>query len=240
MDRTAPASVPAAQGVVSTDVKIFLTDDHAIVRDGLKRLIEAQTDMAVVGEAGNGEEAWRRIRSMVTAGNPPTVILMDVSMPGWNGTEATTRIRRSWPDMKVLALSMHEDRSYLRSLLEAGASGYILKRSAAEELIRAVRTVAQGGTYLDPALTATVMQSFLHGTPSAKNLRGELGGTPLSEREDSVLRLIAQGHTNKDIAVQLHVSVKTVETYKARSMEKLGLDSRAEIVRYALTKGWLN
>lgn len=218
-----------------------MADDHPIVRDGLKRLIDTQPDMAIVGEASTGEEAWRKIRTLVTAGTPPSLVLMDVSMPGWNGTEATTRIRRSWPDMKVLALSMHEDRSYLRSLLEAGAVGYILKRSAAEELIRAVRVAAEGGTYLDPSLTATVMQSFLRTNSNGHaNLRGELGGTPLSEREDSVLRLIAQGYTNKDIAVQLKVSVKTVETYKSRSMEKLGLDSRADIVRYALTKGWLN
>jgi DNA-binding NarL/FixJ family response regulator len=205
--------------------------------------------MAVAGEAEDGEEAWRKVRALVEAGTPPDVVVMDVSMPGWNGVEATAKIRGAWATVRVLALSMHEDKSYLRSLLEAGASGYVLKRSAGEELIRALRAVAAGGTYLDPSLSAAVMETLVGGgrggaVPSAPlgggaTLRGEIAGAPLSERESTVLRFIAEGHSNKEIAAKLGVSVKTVETYKARSMEKLGLDGRADIVRYALAQGWL-
>ncbi len=219
-------------------LRVFLTDDHAVVREGIRTLVNAQPDMEVIGEADNGEEDWRKIRVLFERQTPPDVVVMDISMPGWNGTEATARVQRSWPDVKILALSMHEDRSYLRALLEAGASGYVLKRSASSELIRAIRVVSGGGTYLDPTLMATVVDNFVRGrSPSA--LRGEIVGAALSEREDSVLRMIAQGHSNKEIAVHLKLSVKTVETYKSRSMEKLGLDNRSDIVRYALTKGWL-
>ena len=157
-------------------------------------------------------------------------------MPGMNGAEATSQVRRTWPHIKVIALTMHEDKSYLRSQLESGACGYVLKRSAAEELIRAVRAVSTGGTYLDPSLSATVVETFVRGRQS---LRGDIEGASLSEREAEVLRLIAQGYTNKEIGTRLFISVKTVETYKARSMEKLGLDSRADIVRYALAQGWM-
>lgn len=227
---------PAAQ-----TLRIFLADDHAVVREGIKTLVNAQADMQVIGEAANGEEGWRKIRGLFEQETPPDVVVMDVSMPQWNGTEATARVQRSWPQVKVLALSMHEDRSYLRALLNAGASGYVLKRSASSELIRAIRAVAAGETYLDPTLMASVVDTFVRGGSgtSSSNLRGEIEGSALSEREDSVLRLIAQGYTNKEIAVQLKLSVKTVETYKSRSMEKLGIDNRADIVRYALTRGWL-
>lgn len=233
---TAPNATP-----VPGTLRVFLADDHAVVREGIKTLVNAQPDMRVVGEADSGEQGWRKIRALSEHESLPHVVVMDISMPGWNGTEATARVHRSWPDVKVLALSMHEDRAYLRALLEAGAAGYVLKRSASGELIRAIRVVAGGGTYLDPTLMATVVDSFVKAKPgdSPSSLRGEIAGTALSEREDSVLRLIAQGHTNKEIAAQLKLSVKTVETYKSRSMEKLGLDNRADIVRHALTKGWL-
>lgn len=223
-------------------LRIFLAEDHNMVREGIKTLINAQPDMDVIGESVDGEEAWRRIRALVSCDIVPDVVVMDISMPNWNGTEATRRIKRSWPNVKVLALSMHEDRSYFRSIMEAGATGYILKRSAAAELIRAVRAVMSGSTYIDPNLTATLVDTFLRPANTrllSDTLQGEIIIPPLSEREDSVLRLIAQGYTNKEIAVQLKLSVKTIETYKARSMEKLGMDSRTDIVRYALSKGWL-
>jgi two-component system response regulator NreC len=214
------------------ELRVFLADDHAVVRDGLKTLINAQPDLSVVGEAEDGATAVERIRAL-----QPDVVVMDVSMPHGNGAETTAKVISQFPHMKVLALSMHEDRSYLRSLLEAGASGYILKRSAADELIRAIRAVAAGRTYLDPSLSATMVDGFVRGK---QPLRGEVEGATLSEREAEVLRLIAQGYTNKEIGTQLFISVKTVETYKARSMEKLSLDSRADIVRYALIQGWLH
>jgi DNA-binding NarL/FixJ family response regulator len=214
-------------------LRVVLADDHVIVREGIKTLVNAQPDMEVVGEASDGGEVWRRVDEL-----RPDLVIMDVSMPGGNGVEATARIKASWPDVKVLALTMHEDKAYLRGLLEAGAAGYVLKRSAADELIRALRAVATGGTYLDPALAAAVVETFVGRKPTP--LRGEMVGTPLSDRETEVLHLIARGFANKEIAARLGVSVKTVETYKARSMEKLGLDGRADIVRYALSQGWLN
>lgn len=222
----------------SMPISVFLADDHSIVREGLRTLIEAQSGMTVVGEATDGAEAWHGVRTMAAQGVAPDVVIMDVSMPGMGGVEATAKIHESLPTIKILVLSMHEDRSYLRSLLEAGAAGYVLKRSAATELVRAIQTVVSGGVYLDPALAATVARSFVEDGRSMRTTRSTAPPT-LSEREESVMRLIAQGYANKEIAAQLHLSVKTVETYKARSMEKLELDSRVDLIRYALAQGWL-
>ncbi|HJZ49169.1 MAG TPA: response regulator transcription factor, partial [Roseiflexaceae bacterium] len=155
--------------------------------------------------------------------------------PRLNGAQATAQLREHCPDIKVLALSFHEDTSYLRKLLEAGASGYVLKRSAAEALIHAIRTVAEGGIYLDPSIAGKIVGSLI-GKPAAGD---ELPDVELSERESDVIRQIALGYSNKEIAARLNLSVKTVETYKARAMEKIGLDSRVAIVRYALDRGWL-
>jgi two-component system response regulator NreC len=215
---------------MSAKLNIFLADDHAVVREGLKALINAQPDMEVIGEADNGRDALRQARDC-----RPDLVVMDISMPEMKGDVVTEQLKRECPEIKILALSVHEDKSYLRELLEAGASGYVLKRAAAAEMIQAIRIVAAGGVYLDPQMAGKVVGSFVRKAP----LRGEIAGSELSEREAEVVRLIAQGYTNKEIAVRLDLSVKTVETYKARSMEKLGLDSRAEIVRYALEQGWL-
>jgi DNA-binding NarL/FixJ family response regulator len=213
-----------------TSLRIFLADDHAVVREGLKSLIDAQPDMEVTGEAGDGNAACERVPEL-----RPDVVVMDVSMPGMSGALATERLRQTCPQVKVLALTVHEDKGYLRQLLEAGAAGYVLKRAAAEELIRAIRTVAAGGVYLDPALAATVVGGFVR-KPAGK---GVPQGADLSDRETEVARLVAAGHSNKEIAGQLGLSVKTVETYKSRSLEKLGLRSRADLVRYAVGRGWL-
>lgn len=212
------------------NLRLLLADDHAVVREGLKTLIEQEPGMEVVGEAADGEAACRMAEAC-----RPDVVVMDVSMPRLNGARATERLKEANPDIKVLALTVHDDKSYMRELLRAGASGYVLKRAVADELIRAIRTVASGGMYLDPVLAEKVVGSFL-GTPY-KPTPSE--GNPLSERETSVLRLLAQGYSNKEISAQLSISVKTVETYKARSMEKLGLDSRVDVVRYASQRGWL-
>jgi DNA-binding NarL/FixJ family response regulator len=211
-------------------LRILLADDHAVVREGLKSLINAQPDMEVVGEASNGLEVAEQVGDC-----SPNLVIMDISMPELNGAQATAQLLQDCPDIKVLALSVHEDASYLRQLLEAGAVGYVLKRSAADMLIQAVRMVAAGGVYLDPLIAGKVVGSLVGKT----TVLGAPATAELSEREADVIRLIAQGYSNKEIATQLGLSIKTVETYKARAMEKLGLDSRVAIVRYALQRGWL-
>jgi len=211
-------------------LRIFLADDHAVVRAGLKTLVDAQSDMVVVGEASDGQAALEQTRDCVA-----DVVIMDISMPQLNGATATAQLLQQCPDIKVLALSVHEDTGYLRKLLEAGAAGYVLKRSAADTLIQAIRMVAAGGVYLDPAIAGKVVGSLL----GKSVIVGDPAAAELSERETDVVRLIAQGYSNKEIATLLNLSVKTVETYKARAMEKIGLDSRVAIVRYALQRGWL-
>ncbi len=211
-------------------LRVFLADDHTVVREGLKALVNAQPGMEVSGEAADGRTACQLVQQL-----QPDVVVMDFSMPEMNGARATKELKRTCPHVKVLALTVHEEKGYLHQLLEAGVSGYVLKRAAAEELIHAIRTVAAGGIYLDPALAGQVVGGFVRHPAGT----GVVGGGDLSERETEVLRLIAAGYSNKEIAAQLTLSAKTVETYKARSMEKLGLNSRAEIVRYALQCGWL-
>jgi two-component system response regulator NreC len=212
-------------------LQIFLADDHVVVREGLKALINAQPDMIVIGEAGDGQSAWQQAQVC-----QPDVVVMDITMPGLNGVQATAALKRVCPTIKVLALSVHDDTSYLRQLLAAGASGYILKHAAADDLIQAIRTVAAGGVYLDPVLAGHVVAGYVRVPAPAS----ELLGTALSERETEVVQRIAQGYSNKEIAAQLGLSVKTVETYRARAMEKLGFESRAALVRYALEHGWLH
>ena len=213
------------------DLRVFLADDHAVVREGLKSLIDAQPGMTVVGEAADGLAACEQVLVL-----RPDVVVMDVSMPGVGGAQATERIRRECPGVKVLALTVHEDKGYLRQLLAAGAAGYVLKRAAAEELVRAIRAVAAGGVYLDPALAGKVVKGFVR-QPTGRDTPTE--SDELSDREVEVVRLTAAGHSNKEIAARLDLSVKTVETYKSRALEKLGLESRADLVRYALQRGWL-
>jgi two-component system, NarL family, response regulator NreC len=212
-----------------TKLRIFLADDHAVVREGLKTLVNGQSDMDVVGEASDGARIWQLVGDCAA-----DVVIMDISMPQLNGAQATQELRQRCPDVKVLALSVHEDSSYLRQLLEAGAAGYVLKRSAAETLIQAIRLVADGGVYLDPAIAGKIVDSMLGSAALTEPPEVEL-----SDRETDVLRLIARGYSNKEIAAQLGLSVKTVETYKTRATDKLGLDGRVAIVRYALQRGWL-
>jgi DNA-binding NarL/FixJ family response regulator len=210
-------------------IRVLLADDHAVVREGLKALLTSQPDIEVVGEAADGPSAVS-----LTAELDPDVVVVDVSMPGLSGAQVTERLLAARPDRKVLVLTVHEDKGYLRQLLEAGAAGYVLKRAAASELVQAIRTVAGGGTYLDPSLAGSVVDDFVRPAPER-----ETPAVELSEREAEVVRLIALGYSNKEIAAQLKLSVKTVETYKTRSMEKLHIRSRVDIVRYAAKRGWL-
>lgn len=212
-------------------ITILLVDDHMVVREGLKTLIAAQPDMSVIGEAGDGESAWQQIQIC-----RPNVVIMDISIPGVNGIRTTERIRQAYPEVKVLVLSVHDDTSYLRQMLTVGASGYILKHTAADALIQAIRTVAAGGLYLEPALAEHVVGRYVRRPIAAT----ELLGAELSEREREVVQRVVQGYSNREIAAQLSLSVKTVETYRARALEKLGLTSRAALVRYALERGWLH
>ena len=211
-------------------VRVVLVDDHPIVREGLRLLVDAQPDMRVVGEAADGEAACR-----VTSELQPDILVIDMSMPVMGGAEATARVRRECPGVKVLALTVHEERAYLTQLLRAGASGYVLKRAAPAELVRAMRTVAAGGTYIDPSFTDTLVEGYLDAEAAADLPAPDV----LSDREREVLTRIAQGFSNKEIAAQLALSVKTVETYKARVSEKLALRSRVDMVRYAARQGWL-
>ena len=211
-------------------LRVVLADDHTVVREGLKSLINKESDMEVVGEAGDGKAAVEFVSS-----HEPDIVVMDISMPEMNGLQATAAIKQVAPQVKVLALTIHEDQGYLQQLLASGASGLILKRAATFELIHAIRSVADGRVYLDSALTEKML-----GKLQGKSIESILRRTKLSQREENVLKLIAQGFSNKEIAAQLAVSVKTVETYKTRSLEKLGLRSRADIVRYSVAQGWLN
>lgn len=211
-------------------LRVLIADDHQIMREGLRALVDRQPDMETVGEADNGRAAVALAQQL-----RPDVVVMDVSMPELNGLKATERLKKLCPEIKVLTLTRHADDSYLRQLLQAGACGYVLKQSASTQLISAIRAVAGGGTYLDTAVTGRVIKSIV----GSRKLRGARPDKELSEREEEVLRLIAWGYANKEIAARLSVSVKSVEVYKTRAMEKLDMRNRIDIVRYALLKGWL-
>jgi DNA-binding NarL/FixJ family response regulator len=213
-----------------TELRVFLADDHAVVREGLKAMINTQSGIKVVGEAADGLAACQQVMEL-----KPDVVVMDVSMPGLTGSQATERLKKECPQVKILALTVHEDKGYIRQLLAAGASGYVLKRAAPEELVHAIRVVAAGGVYLDPTMAGKVVGGFVQ-----RNAQDDSATSmALSDRETEVAKLTAAGHSNKEIATHLDLSVKTVETYRARGMEKLGLQNRADLVRYAVQQGWL-
>jgi DNA-binding NarL/FixJ family response regulator len=214
-----------------TKLRIFLADDHAVLRDGLKALVNAQADMEVVGEADNGRTAWLKVKELL-----PDVVVMDVSMPELNGVQATEILKRECPQVKVLALTAYKDKAYLDQLLKVGALGYVLKMSAAQELIEALRMVAAGNVYVDQEMTEKIAEGYVRN----QFLRGATRHRELTSREEEVMRLIAQGYANKEIATKLEISVKTVESHKTNVMEKLELKSRTEIVRYAVRQGWLH
>jgi DNA-binding NarL/FixJ family response regulator len=209
-------------------IRVALADDHPVVLAGVKALVQAAPEMELVGEAVDGLGALDLIRATT-----PDVAVIDVSMPDMNGVELTRRVTEELAGVKILVLTVHEDRAYVQQLLNAGARGYLLKRSAADELVRAIRAIFAEGVYIDPAIAGKVLHP-----PAAADPATATG--VLSEREEEVLRLAARGFTNKEVAARMELSIKTVETYRARAAEKLGLRTRAEIVRYGAARGWLD
>jgi DNA-binding NarL/FixJ family response regulator len=216
--------------ITKRKLRVLLAEDHLTVRDGLKRLVNEQEDMEVVGEAGDGREAVRLALELL-----PDVAMMDISMPGWDGLKATQSLTETCPQVRVIALTRHDDHGFLTAMLRAGAAGYVLKQSASAELIRALRAVAAGQNYLDPSVTDKVVGGLAGGRQKIITVPGE----SISEREEEVMRLIALGHSNKEIAGRLSVSVKTIEAHKANGMRKLGLCTRMDIVSYAIFRGWM-
>ncbi len=210
-----------------TRLRVALADDHPVVLAGVKSLLQATLDMDVVGDAATGFAALE----MIGATNPDVAVI-DISMPDMTGIELAKCLARDCPTVRLLALTVHEDQAYLQEMLEAGARGYLLKRSAADELVRAVRAVAAGGLFLDPAIASKAL-----GSAAEPSLPISQAG--LSPREEDVLRHTAQGMSNKEIAARLEISTKTVETYKVRALEKLALRTRSDIVRYGAGRGWL-
>lgn len=213
-----------------SEIRILIAEDHKTVSEGLKLIIEAEPDMKVVGQAGDGRTAIAMAQELM-----PDVLIMDISMPELNGLVATATIKRIAPSIEILTLTRHTDKAYLKELLQAGVSGYVLKQSESSEMIRAIRNIANGENYLDPAITADVL-SIISGSQNKQ--RGEVSGEPLSERESEVLRLVALGYSNKEIAEQLEISIKTVESLRANAMRKLDISGRNEIVDYAIIQGW--
>jgi two-component system, NarL family, response regulator NreC len=209
-------------------IRVVIVDDHAVVRSGLRLVLEGEDDIHVEDEGGTADEAVRIARL-----HKPDVVLLDVTMPGRSGLSAAAEILQAAPEAKLLVLSMHDDPSYVREAFSEGASGYLLKEAADAELVAAIREVAGGGRYVHPALGARLAASQAEAVAAA-------AADPLSEREREVLRLLALGHTNQEIAKMLFISVRTAETHRAHIMQKLRLTTRAELVRYALQHGVLD
>ncbi len=208
--------------------KILLADDHKITREGLRSLIEKQSDMEVVAEAEDGHAAVHLVRKVL-----PDVAIMDVSMPDLNGIEATQKIVSECPNVKVIALSMHSDTLFVTEMLKSGASGYLLKDCAFEELTRAIRTVVAGKIYLSPAISDVVVDGYLHRLSEDDSVNSDV----LTHREREVLQMLAEGNSTKQVALKLHISVKTVETHRRQMMHKLDIYSVAELTKYAIRKG---
>lgn len=213
-------------------IRILLADDHAILRAGLVRLLNEESDIEVVGEADNGREAVQKVQEL-----HPDIVLMDIGMPVMNGMEATKQIKKRNQEVKILVLTMHDNEEYLFQVLQAGASGYVLKKAADSDLVNAIHVVSRGDCFLYPSAAKMVVEDYLeklkHGQEPTSTF------DTLTDREREILTLVAEGYTNREIAEALFISVKTVETHKANIMEKLNLHKRAELVKYAIKKGML-
>lgn len=214
-----------------TPVRILLADDHAVLRSGLAVLLNAREEITVVGEAANGEDLLAQAVDL-----QPDLILLDLSMPRLGGLDVLPLLKQKVPKTQVLILTMHDDEGYLRQALKAGASGYVLKKAADVELITAIQAVMQGDVYVHPTMTKMLLNEIM---PVQQPNNSKNAWNLLSDREQAVLQLVALGHTSKEIAERLSLSVKTIETYRARGMEKLNLPSRAALVRFALANGLL-
>ncbi len=212
-------------------IRIVLADDHPIVLNGLRNLVTAESDLDLVGEAGTGIQAFKVIREQ-----RPDVAVIDISMPELNGIMLARRVASEIASVRILILTLHEDRAYLRQAIDAGVRGYLLKRSAPENLVQAIRAVFVGGLYVDPAIANRLFDA----APRHGNTLKEGYLPDLTDRESDVLKFVALGYTNKEIARRLDIGIKSVETYKSRGVDKLGLKTRAELVRYASAQGWLS
>jgi two-component system response regulator NreC len=226
-----PRWIGAVEAQVSRGLRVLLVEDHETVRQGLKLLIDRESDLEVVAEASDGAEAIERARLQDL-----DVVVMDLSMKGVGGLVATRRLKALRPQLGVVTLTRHADKTFLQELLRAGALGYVLKQSPHAELLRAIRAAAAGRQYIDPALTHHLAAPFV----AQERKRGKPGVPAITDRESEVLRLVAQGYSNKESAVRLAVSIKTIELHKANAMRKLGLNGRIELLRYALHQGWLH
>lgn len=210
-------------------IRVLLVDDHTILREGVRALFAGEPDIVVVGEAADGQEAVEKVETLL-----PDIVLMDMVMPRMNGLEATSHIKQRHPDVKVLILSMYDDDEYVQQVIQAGASGYVLKGMAADDLVLAIREVQAGSSFLNPAIAAKLIQDYV------RRVRGDHGAAeeqPLTTREREVLKLIAEGNTNQEIADVLCLSRKTVESHRANIMRKLDLHDVTELVKYALRTG---
>ena len=216
---------------MKTKLRLLLVDDHQIVRSGLRMLFQAEPDMEIVGEVGSGAEAVRAAAALM-----PDVIIMDVAMPGMSGIEATRRIKEATPDTAVLALTMHEDEQYFFQMLDAGASGYIPKRAAPDDLISAIRAVAEGNVFLHSTLARFLIRDMAEKAQSGMQPAEQT----LTQREQEVLTYIAEGYTNREIAEALVISVKTVDRHRENIMAKLDVHSRVELVKYAIQRGLIS
>lgn len=213
---------------MSEPVKVLVVDDHEVVRQGIKLVLETDPELEVVGEAASGEDAIERVREL-----KPNVVVMDIGMPGLSGFEATRRIRQSHPDVQVLALTVHDSEAYVFQMLQAGATGYIVKRAPAADVIQAVKRAYHGEAVLHPSVAKLLIRDYLTRVEKGE----EASYDTLSDREHEILKLIAEGQTNREIADLLFLSVKTVQAHRANLMRKLGMHDRTELVKYAIRKG---
>ncbi|HEX8997270.1 MAG TPA: response regulator transcription factor [Ktedonobacterales bacterium] len=230
LDSTANV-VDAPERPATTKIRVLLADDHTILRAGLRMMLDAQPDIEVVGEASDGKQALAEAQRL-----QPDVVLMDITMPEMNGIEATRQVKRALESTRVLILTMHENEEYLFQVLRAGASGYILKEAAGTELITAIRVVFSGRFYMSPSAQSMMVGDYLQRVRSGEERDSY---SALTEREREILKLVAEGHTNNQIAELLFISPKTVDTHRTHIMDKLNLHSRAELVKYAMRRGLL-